>query len=155
LQDQGVEVELTEKIRPSITKKFIEHFCTHPEELEQPEMPQLDQQAKKQPTMEEQQIGPTQQPQLNMNHELIEQMGYLRLQMEHTHQQNSSIHRGQLHLQEYLYQNVYGPYPGMTPPDFLTYLQWPGDNPIFPGGVDLLQVRDRQELQTEMTLLLR
>jgi len=44
-QDQGVEVELTEKIQPHITKKFIEHFCTHPEGLEQPEMPQLDQQA--------------------------------------------------------------------------------------------------------------
>jgi len=22
----------------------------------------------------------------------------------------------------------------MTPPEFLTYLQWPGDSPIFPGG---------------------
>ena len=84
--------------------------------------------------MEEQQTGPTQQPQLNMNNELLEQMRYLRLQMEHTHQQNASIHRGQLHLQEYLYQNVRGPYPGMTPPEFFTYLQWPGDSPIFPGG---------------------
>ena len=54
--------------------------------------------------------------------------------MEHTHQQNASIHRGQLHLQEYLYQNVRGPYPSMTPPDFLTYLQWPGDSPILSGG---------------------
>jgi len=107
-QDQGVEVELTEKIRPSITKRFIEHFCTHPEDLEQPGEPQLEQQvedqpAKDQPAMEEQQTGPTQQPQLNMNNELLEQMRYLRLRMEHTHQQNASIHRGQLHLQEYLY----------------------------------------------------
>jgi len=38
-QDQGVEVELTEKIRPSITKKFIENFCTHPTEVEHPEEP--------------------------------------------------------------------------------------------------------------------
>jgi len=133
-QEQGVEVELTEKIRPSITKRFIEHFCTHPEDLEQLEEPQLDQQAEDQPAMEEQQTGPTQQPQLNMNNELLEQMRYLRLQMEHTHQQNASIHRGQLHLQEYLYQNVCGPYPGMTPPEFFTYLQWPEDSPIFPGG---------------------
>ena len=22
----------------------------------------------------------------------------------------------------------------MTPPEFLTYLQWPADSPIFPGG---------------------
>jgi len=114
-------------------------LCTHPEDLEQQEEPQLDQQAedqpaKDQPAMEEQQTGPTQQPQLNMNNELLEQMSYMRLQMEHTHQQNASIHRGQLHLQEYLYQNVRGPYPGMTPSDFLTYLQWPGDNPIFSGG---------------------
>ena len=29
--------------------------------------------------MEEQQTGPTQQPQLNMNNELLEQMKYLRL----------------------------------------------------------------------------
>ena len=53
-QAQGVEVELTEKIRPSITKRFIEE-------------PQLDQQAEDQPAedqpaMEEQQTGPTQQP---------------------------------------------------------------------------------------------
>ena len=54
--------------------------------------------------------------------------------MEHTHQENASIHRGQLHLQEYLYQNVRRLYPGMTPPDFLTYLQWPGDSPTFPGA---------------------
>ena len=102
-QDQGVEVELTEKIRPSITKRFIEHFCTHPEDLEQPEEPQLDQQVEDQPVMEEQQTRPTQQPQLNMNNELLEHMRYLRLQMEHTHQQNASIHKGQLHLQKYLY----------------------------------------------------
>jgi len=69
-----------------------------------------------------------------MNNELLEQMRYLRLQMEHTHQQNASIHRGQLHIQEYLYQNVRGPYLGMTPPEFFTYLQWPGDSHIFPGG---------------------
>ena len=132
-QDQGVKVELTEKIRPSITKRFIEHFCTHPEDLEHPEEPQLDQQAENQPAMEEQQTGPTQQPQLNMNNELLEHMRYL-MQMEHTHQQNASIHKGQLHLQEYLYHNVCGPYPGMTSPNFLTYLHWPGDSPTFPGG---------------------
>jgi len=28
-QDQRVKVELTKKIRPLITKRFIEHFCTH------------------------------------------------------------------------------------------------------------------------------
>jgi len=71
-QDQGVEAKLTEKIRPSITKKFIEHFCTHPEDLKHPEEPQLDQQVAEQPAMEEPQIGPTQQPQLNMNNELLE-----------------------------------------------------------------------------------
>jgi len=48
-QDQGVEVELTKKIRPSITKRFIEHFCTHLEDLEQPGEPQLEQQAEDQP----------------------------------------------------------------------------------------------------------
>jgi len=42
-QDQRVEVELIEKIQPLITKKFIEHFCTHPEDLEHSEEPQLDQ----------------------------------------------------------------------------------------------------------------
>ena len=38
-QDQRVEVELTEKIRPSITKRFIEHFCTHPEDLSNKKSP--------------------------------------------------------------------------------------------------------------------
>ena len=60
-QDQGVEVELTEKIQPSITNKYFEHFCTHPAELEHPEEPQLEQQAMEQPADEEQ------QPQLNKN----------------------------------------------------------------------------------------
>jgi len=38
-QAQGVEVELTEKIQPFITKKFIEHFCTNLVEFEQPKEP--------------------------------------------------------------------------------------------------------------------
>ncbi|KOM31456.1 hypothetical protein LR48_Vigan01g101100 [Vigna angularis] len=121
-QAQGVEVDLSVKIRPTITKRFIEKFCTNPAEI----MPQLEQ-----PVAAEQTPCPEQQPQLNIHHELLEQMRYLRLQMEHTCQQNISIHRGQLHLHEYLYNNVRGPYPGMTPQEFLAYLQWPGDSPIF------------------------
>ena len=57
-QYQGVEVELTENIRLSITKRFIEHFCTHPEDLEQPEEPQLDQQVEDQPAMKNNKQGP-------------------------------------------------------------------------------------------------
>lgn len=86
------------------------------------------------PTTAKQPTCPEPQPQLNIHDELLEKMRYLRLQMEHTCQQNISIHRGQLHLHEYLYNNVRGPYPGMTPPEFLAYLQWPGDSPTFPGG---------------------
>jgi len=39
-----------------------------------------------QPADEEQQTGLAQQPQLNVNDKLLEQMKYLRLQMEHSHQ---------------------------------------------------------------------
>ncbi|KOM55968.1 hypothetical protein LR48_Vigan10g186000 [Vigna angularis] len=112
-QAQGVEVDLSVKIRPTITKRFIEKFCTNPAEI----VPQLEQ-----PAAVEQTPCPEQQPQLNIHDELLEQMRYLRLQMEHTCQQNISIHRGQLHLHEYLYNNVRGPYPSMTPPEFLAYL---------------------------------
>jgi len=126
-ESQGVAVNPTIKIRPTIDKKITDQNCINLEEAHQQPHPPHPSHVEDQPsTVLSEQHSPTT---ITMEHI----MEYIRASTEHIHLQNASNHKGILYIQQGLYhgssqgQNN----PWMAPAEFNNYLSWPRDRHNF------------------------
>ncbi|KAJ1401627.1 hypothetical protein SESBI_28642 [Sesbania bispinosa] len=78
--EQGVEVNPTAKIRPTIDKRYIELYCTNPADIQQ--AGQLEPQS---PPPVEEEPQPVHGGQFSANDEILERLRFLRLEQERDH----------------------------------------------------------------------
>jgi len=141
---QGVVVNPTIKIRPTIDKKFIDQSCINLEEAHQQPHPPHPANVEDQPSA----VPSEQHSATPITMEHI--MEYIRASTEHIQLQNASNHKGILYIQQGLYhgssegQNN----PWMTPAEFNDYLSCSGDRHNFQGKQEHLELG----LELEMNL---